>query len=102
MRNRRFFRPLQERAVMADFPEQIQLKTFTVVTVPKSRMSTNSTTPAYLIFQITHRAGNEKTFTKEPFRHRFNSPPFLLGEGIRGGAYRLIRVYKKQEFLFLT
>ena len=69
---------------------------------PKSRMSTNSIMPAYLIFQITHRAGNEKTFTKEPFRRRFNSPPFLLGEGIRGGAYRLIRVYKKQEFLFLT
>ena len=30
---------------------------------PKSRMSTNSIMPAYLIFQITHRAGNEKTFS---------------------------------------
>jgi len=42
-----FFRPLWERAVMADLPEQIQIKTFTEVTAPKSRMSTNSITGAY-------------------------------------------------------
>ena len=34
---------------MADLPERIQLKTFTVVTAPKSRMSTNSITGAYLL-----------------------------------------------------
>ena len=65
-------------------------------------MSTNSITGAYLIFGDAGAGVERKTFTEEPFRRRFNSLPFLLGEGIRGGAYRLIRVYKKQEFLFLT
>ena len=53
---------------------------------------------ALIYFSGTQALGwNGKTFTEEPSRRRFNSLPFLLGEGIRGGAYCLIRVYKNRS-----